>query len=199
MSDAIFDHPAGVPPVTGRVHNVVADGEAAASNGTAGGASRPAPPAGLPILACMVVGTPAPQGSHKAFIAGGRAVITHDSKKTRPWRQDVKFAVLDAAGSDGTPAAGPLEVDVTFALARPKSHYRTGRNAHLLRDGAPVAPAGKPDIDKLLRSTLDGLGEGGVWVDDSQVVGVVARKTYAGGDNVLLPRPGAFIVVRRVA
>jgi hypothetical protein len=31
-----------------------------------------------------------------------------------------------------------------FSIPRPKSHYRTGRNAHLLKDILPIAPAKTP-------------------------------------------------------
>lgn len=46
------------------------------------------------MIEIRVVGTPAPQGSHKAFVVNGRASIVDDSKKTRPWRQDVREAAL---------------------------------------------------------------------------------------------------------
>jgi Holliday junction resolvase RusA-like endonuclease len=49
----------------------------------------------------------------------------------------------------------------------------------------------RPDLDKLLRSTLDGLTDAGVWRDDSQVVSISAAKVYAkNGDT-----PGVIIEV----
>jgi len=63
-------------------------------------------------------------------------------------------------------------------LKRPKGHYRTGRNSHLLRDSAPLYPAGVPDLDKLCRAVLDGLTMGGAWKDDSQVINLHAVKKY---------------------
>jgi Holliday junction resolvase RusA-like endonuclease len=57
----------------------------------------------------------------------------------------------------------------------------TGKNGRAL----PIVP---PDLDKLLRSTLDGIGQGHdtgkvgdglIWGDDSQVVEIAARKFYA--------------------
>lgn len=142
-----------------------------------------------------VVGLPAPQGSKKGFIAGGRAVVVDDNKpRLRTWRQDVKEAALGAQElhtfpEPWTPMAGPLELDVTFLMPRPKHHYRTGRNAHLLRDAAPPRPAGKPDVDKLLRSTLDALTAAGLYRDDSQVVTLTGRKVYTTG------HPGAVISI----
>lgn len=121
-----------------------------------------------------VRGTPAPQGS-KRHVGGGRMVEM--SKAVGPWREAVRAETQRAMGGR-TPLAGPVEVYATFYLARPKGHYRTGRNAALLRDGAPGWPFGKPDIDKLLRALLDGLTMGGVWADDAQVAQVTAAKQY---------------------
>lgn len=138
-----------------------------------------------------VYGTPAPQGSKRAFVAGGRAVIVDDNKPAlRSWRQDVKAAALDTYAAM---ARCPVAVTVTFFLARPKGHYGTGRNAAVIRASAPRRPAVKPDIDKLLRSTLDGLKEAGIYADDAQVVTITARKQYAEERP-----PGALISVSEI-
>jgi crossover junction endodeoxyribonuclease RusA len=97
----------------------------------------------------------------------------------------VKYAALEefrndyAATDDWRPMAGAIVLEVKFRLPRPKGHYGTGRNAGLLKPSAPFHPAGRPDLDKLLRSTFDALGEAGVWGDDSQVVTVRGQKVYA--------------------
>ena len=139
-----------------------------------------------------VYGTPAPQGSKRAFVAGGRAVVVDDNKpKLRSWRQDVRKAALDAGPQM---SREPVDVSVTFFLARPKGHYGTGRNAGVVRGSAPRHPAVKPDLDKLLRSTLDGLKEAGVYHDDAQVVIVAGVKEYCRRDQA----PGAFITIREI-
>ena len=151
-------------------------------------------------LRIRVHGTPAPQGSKRAFVNRhtGKASVVEMSKRVTPWREAVKAASLTALGrplgvwgEPHEPIAGPVVVYVTFLLARPKGHYGTGRNADVLRDSAPKYPAVKPDLDKLIRSTLDALTEARVWTDDSQVVRVTAEKRYD-------PFPGAFIEVRAV-
>lgn len=162
-------------------------------------------PAAAPLL-ITVLGVPAPQGSHKAFIVGKkggkqRAVVTDDSGKTKPWKQTVKHAAVDALqgrliqqGRDVLHAVhGPASVVITFRLPRPKFHYGTGRNEHLVKPSAPLFPAVKPDLDKLVRSTLDALGEAGVWNDDAQVVQLQVRKVYAGREGL----PGAHIEIRQ--
>lgn len=147
------------------------------------------------VLDVDVVGTPAPQGS-KRHVGNGRMVEM--SKRVKPWREAVKTAALIAMATALTgnpPTTGELAVDVSFWLARPKSHFRTGKNAHLLREAALRArPATRPDIDKLVRSTLDALKDAGVYRDDSQIVTLAAGKWYADGQP-----PGARIVVREVA
>ncbi|MGH3448851.1 MAG: RusA family crossover junction endodeoxyribonuclease [Nocardioidaceae bacterium] len=171
-------------------------------------------------LAVVVHGTPAPQGSKTARpiyrgrdagrVFTGRVAQQESSGAVKPWRQAVKWAALEAtdhAGALEGALEGPLHVTVTFTVARPKGHWRTGRNAGRLRDAAPMRPAVKPDLDKLVRSTLDGLGEAGVWTDDAQVVELTALKLYPspGVDAVPLPSaidtlpiPGAVIRVREV-
>jgi crossover junction endodeoxyribonuclease RusA len=122
-----------------------------------------------------VRGIPAPQGS-KRHVGGGRMIEV--SKAVGPWRDAVRWETARAVEA---PFAGPLMVRVTFYLPRPQGHYGTGRNTGMVRASAPAYPDGKPDLDKLLRSTLDGLTEGGAWKDDAQVVTVRASKRYAAG------------------
>jgi crossover junction endodeoxyribonuclease RusA len=146
-----------------------------------------------------VCGVPAPQGSKKGFAVKknkqytGKVAMVESSKKVKPWRQDVKSAALDARGV--TPVmTGDVRVYVTFWFARPRSHYRTGRNSHLLRALAPVRPCGRPDLDKLVRSTCDGLGEAQVFGDDAQISDIQASKRYATPQQI----PGASITVECV-
>jgi len=126
--------------------------------------------------------------------------MVESSKKLKPWRDSVTYAAVEALAGADFPMFGrgvALHVSVTFWFPRPAGHYRTGRNAHLLRDGAPAYPAGRPDVDKTLRSTLDSLTDAGVFADDAQVVTVKATKRYAGSPDGL-SRPGALIHVRAI-
>lgn len=127
-------------------------------------------------LTIDVIGTPAPQGSKRAFVVNGRAVMAESSKKVKPWRQDVKTAAFN---TDRDSLIGPLRVEITFYLPRPGYHYGTGRNAGVLKATAPAYVDKKPDVDKLLRSTLDGLKEAGVYRDDAQVAIATGVKRYA--------------------
>ena len=118
------------------------------------------------MIAFDVLGIPAPQGSKRGIVVGGKAVLVESSAKVKPWRSDVRDAAQ--AAHDGTPLAGPLLVEIEFRLPRPKS----------LSAKASLMHSKRPDLDKLIRSTLDALKSAGVYGDDSQVCSIHARKRY---------------------
>lgn len=145
-----------------------------------------------------VHGTPAPQGSKRAVVhrSTGRAVVMESSKRVRPWRDAVRSDAVQAMREQGCERfAGPVRVSMVFWFDRPRSHYGTGRNAGMLKSGAPEAPAGPPDLSKLIRSTEDALTDAGVWEDDARVVEVEASKRYV---SVAQRMVGASIRVAEV-
>jgi Holliday junction resolvase RusA-like endonuclease len=146
-----------------------------------------APLADVPPRHCLqfiVLGRPQPAGSKRAFQhkTTGRIIVTDQNQRARPWMQDIAAiaheAMRQTTGKDHPDLlAGPLELEVSFFLTRPKGHYRTGRNAHLLRDAAPRYPVTMPDATKMLRAVEDALKHV-VWHDDAQVVEQACRKRY---------------------
>jgi len=119
----------------------------------------------------QVFGIPAPQGS-KRHVGGGRMIEA--SKKVKPWRQ----AIVEQAIRDGVSGAaldGALLLRVSFYLPRPKGHS----GVRGLRPSAPRWPFRVPDLDKLLRSTNDGLTTAQVIADDARLVIIHAQKVYA--------------------
>jgi Holliday junction resolvase RusA-like endonuclease len=131
------------------------------------------------VFAVTVYGRPQPAGSKRAFVnkRTGRAIVVDDAKGSRPWKQEVSGAALDVCAGEPILLDGPLVLTATFYLQRPKGHHRTGRNAHLLRDGAPGYPITRPDASKLLRAVEDAL-TGIAWRDDAQVVYQIVSKRY---------------------
>lgn len=135
--------------------------------------------------------TPKAQPRPRATVVGGRPRI-YDPTDAKQWRTMVRLAWTQARAET---LAGPLRCDVDFFLPRPRSHYRTGRNAHTLKGSAPSMPAAKPDLSNLIKGTEDALnstrGSPGAWRDDAQICTMVARKRYAElGDE-----PGAWICI----
>ena len=134
----------------------------------------------LTTLTINVVGLPAPQGSKRGFVVNGRVVMTESSKKVKPWRQDVVAAAQDSATQASWEVpAGPVRVDITYYLPRPRYHYRTGARANELKPNAPIYVDKKPDRDKLDRATCDALTTAGVIRDDAQIASGLGEKRYA--------------------
>jgi len=127
-----------------------------------------------------VPGDPITQGSMRSFARGGRAIVTHDKGPAlNHWRSRVTLEARRAWGR-AAPLDGPVAVTLVFRLARPKSHYGTGRNADKLRPSAPALPHTGLDLDKLARAINDALTQARVWTDDSRVCTMTTHKTYAG-------------------
>lgn len=165
---------------------------------------------GQPILAFNVLGLPAPQGSKRHM---GNGVMREVSPLVGTWREDVKHAALNALlEQDRRRAPGEVAWDasatqvrahIVFSFPRPRSHFRTGRQDHLLRADAPVLHSVRPDLDKLLRSTLDALTTAGVIHDDCRVSWLIAAKAYvlvpgqpqSSSVAGAMPQPGAHIIL----
>lgn len=138
-----------------------------------------------------VAGTPAQMGSKKAFIRGGRAIITDDnSSKRRTWANAVTAAAAEAM-QGREPFTGPLLLIVSFAFVRPASHFGSGKNATKLKASAPTIHAQSPDLDKLIRCVGDALN-GVVYRDDRQIAEIKACRGWTQGSA------GARIEVREL-
>lgn len=149
-------------------------------------------------LVFAVVGDPAPQGSKDTFYnpKTNRTVVKEASARVKPWRENVVKAAVPAQRAAGWVTLNePVFVTITFRIPRPKKHYGTGRNAHVLNSKATAKPTehNLGDVDKLQRSTFDALTTAGVIADDKLITTVAARKVWAehGGAPA-----GATIIVR---
>jgi Holliday junction resolvase RusA-like endonuclease len=149
------------------------------------------------MIAIRAYGIPRPGGSKRSFVPGlrqgmsfdprkHRPIIVDDCKKNKEWRQDVKDAADKVKPEQ--PLHGPLLVVCVFYMPRIKAHYRTGKNAGLLRPDAPLLHTTKPDATKLWRSTEDAL-TGIIWRDDAQIAHQVIVKRYTS------EQPGAEIKI----
>ena len=134
-----------------------------------------------------VHGLPAPQGSKKAYVRNGRAILVESSAKVKPWRQ----AIIDAT-HHAPHYTQAVTVTITFLLPRPKHHFGTRQGQPYLKPTAPTYVITKPDIDKLARSTLDGLTDSGVLSDDNIVAVLTAKKRYVKDSE----EPGAVIHIQ---
>ena len=115
-------------------------------------------------------------------------VVEAAGNKLKVWRRQVAAACHNLPAEHSL-LLGPVRVEVDFYLPRPATVTQKKRPL-------PIVP---PDLDKLLRSTLDGIGQGLesgkvgdslVWGDDSQAVEIIGRKFYADDRE-----PGAIITI----
>ncbi|MEU9703059.1 RusA family crossover junction endodeoxyribonuclease [Streptomyces sp. NPDC047981] len=151
-------------------------------------------------LVITVHGRPAPQGSkkyagHRRNAASGRvsAVLVEQSKRVKPWRALVTTATEHAlrAGYIGhipvhtPPLDGPLEAEIVFTVLKPASAPKRKRTWPTTRHSG--------DVDKLIRSTFDGIADAQAVADDSRIIRVTATKTFPGEHPEALDAPGAVI------
>lgn len=116
-----------------------------------------------------VVGIPVPQGSKKAFVRNGHAVIVDEkSRALSTWREAIGQAARDdLARVPRPPIDGPIEVKIYFRFAASKSDPH--RFWHSV----------KPDLDKLVRAVFDALTEGGAIRDDARICALTTKKRFA--------------------
>lgn len=142
-------------------------------------------------LHIRVTGRPAPQGSKKL---GGAGQLLEESAYLPAWKAAVKigcYKAYAAAGLTGDQIplftrTMPVHIEqLTFLVD----------SVQCRADGTEL-PLGTPDVDKLLRATLDALGGGRrdtarLFEDDSQIV----RISDMSKQRPVGVRPGAIIIV----
>lgn len=140
------------------------------------------------MIDIWVPGQPRPQGSKRIYNGN---VVDSNQAVLRPWRSAIAAEALQIT-KGRTAFTGPVEVHINFVFHRPKSHYRTGQYAHLLKPTAPEWVTSTPDLDKLIRAVCDSLTDASVFSDDAQVAVLIATKAYG-------EMQGARILVKEIA
>lgn len=109
-------------------------------------------------------------GSRIGRTRKGRAIIFSSPRKIR-YQRAIHEAALPFRPK--TPHVGPIRVDFTFILPRPKSLCRA-------RDPEGLIPCPvRPDRDNLQKGTQDGMAKAGFWNDDAQICDGRTAKFYA--------------------
>lgn len=126
-----------------------------------------------------ISGLPKPQGSKRVY--NGR-VVEAAGNALKAWRKAIAQECHAQVTEAHKPLLGPVSVTVVFYLPRPKTVAEKDR-------ALPIVP---PDLDKLARGLLDGIGQSEViWGDDSQVIELKATKVYGtdfiGADVKITP------------
>lgn len=135
-------------------------------------------------LTVRVHGRPAPEGSHEV---GQHGYVMHSSNYLPAWRhavnRDVRRALLDAgyrkADMPLIPNPRPVYLHRLEFLVGPDQCRAAGTDE----------PTGTPDVDKLVRATIDGIAAARVFANDSQVT-----RIYEVGKS-RSDSPGAMIII----
>ena len=119
-------------------------------------------------------------------------VSANNAEVLASWRSDVAAAAHRHKPRDWDINAA-VSLQCEFVFSRPLSHYGTGRNAGKLKASAPIHHVKTPDLDKIVRSVSDAVGDALASVllrNDSQIVSIHATKRYQTDDFL-----GAIITV----
>lgn len=120
-------------------------------------------------MTLVIHGKPAPQPRVRAYRRGEHAGV-YTPSMADAWKGQVMLAAGLYRGQFTT---GPLRLEVEFYLPRPRARKND--------DYVTV----KPDLDNLLKSTMDALSNAGVWHDDAQVAAIVSTKRYESANQAI--------------
>ena len=132
------------------------------------------------------IGIPVPQGSKRHV---GNGIMIEQSATLPAWRNQLIYDIQRAAKNIKFEAG--VNVTLDFRFPRPKSHYRTGKYSHLLKETAPIYKTSKPDLDKIIRAVMDAMTYSGVIKDDANCYLVLSRKMYCNDEE----QPGVYGII----
>ena len=121
-------------------------------------------------IAFTVFGVAVPKARARTVKLPNGQISSYTPAKTREWERWIRAQAVVVKPPE--PLDGPLTLEATFYLPRPKSVPRSRRY-----------PEVKPDLDNLLKAVKDAL-RGLIYLDDSRIVEVRARKLYDAAPRV---------------
>ena len=136
----------------------------------------------------FIAGTPKPQGRPRAFSRGGFSKVYSPMTE---WKEKVQYHSEKQIELSKFFQNEALEVELKYYFKHPKSHYRTGKNAGLLKDWARTEKVTKrPDLDNLNKAILDAMQTAKLINDDSYIVKLTSSKEYS------TEREGVWIIIK---
>jgi Holliday junction resolvase RusA-like endonuclease len=71
---------------------------------------------------------------------------------------------------------------LNFYCKRPKTHYKSGKNANVLKDTSPKYNTNNKDLDNMVKFVLDALNDK-LYLDDRQIFEITCSKLYSEHDD----------------
>ena len=116
---------------------------------------------------------------HRHRLHGG----TYDPSKKE--KEDfIKAIELLPEGLPKDKMTNPIKCVLHFYCKRPKSHYKTGKNANILKDTSPKYNINNKDLDNMVKFVLDALNDK-LYVDDTLIIEINCSKLYSEGDGYI--------------
>ena len=78
----------------------------------------------------------------------------------------------------------PIRCILNFYCKRPKTHYKSGKNAHMLKDTSPKYNINNKDLDNMVKFVLDALNDK-LYTDDSLIFEISCSKMYSEGEGYI--------------
>jgi Holliday junction resolvase RusA-like endonuclease len=125
------------------------------------------------IITRTVLGEPKAQPRHRHFTRGSFVQTYDPAAKAKE-----TFASILQREAPETPVSDPISLTLVFYMARPKGHYKTGKNSDMLKDSAPEHHTGRPDLDNLTKFVQDALNKI-YYRDDALICALKAIKVYS--------------------
>ena len=129
------------------------------------------------VINIVIYGNPVPQGRPK-FARRGNFVTAYDPQRSRNYKQWLRLNIIDKLKKvEGwKPYESAILVDIVFYMGIPTSW---GKKKRTEAAQGLVRPTSKKsgDLDNLVKAVQDA-GNGLLWVDDSIITDLRARKRY---------------------
>ena len=78
----------------------------------------------------------------------------------------------------------PIKCVLNFYCKRPKTHYKTGKFANILKEASPKYNTNNKDLDNMVKFVLDALNDK-LYTDDSLIFEISCSKLYSDADGYI--------------
>jgi len=130
------------------------------------------------MISFYIPGKPVAKGRHRIGKGGDGKAMAFKDGKTASFENMVSY--LAAEQMQGKPSIQHAVILRVYISVRPSDSWPEWKRQ--AAGDTTMVPTGKPDIDNIIKSVMDGMNRI-VWVDDDQVMSVVSYKVFGESDG----------------